>query len=99
MLHIINKSPFASNAFDTCLRVAQPGHAVLLIEDAIYAATQGSVMATRMRDAGDKLSLFVLQPDLDARGMTAKLLDGITPVDYAGFVDLVEKYPASQSWL
>ncbi len=52
-----------------------------------------------MRQAASKVSLFVLQPDLDARGMTAKLLDGITPVDYAGFVDLVEKYPASQSWL
>jgi tRNA 2-thiouridine synthesizing protein B len=99
MLHIINKSPFATNALDTCLRMAQPGHAVLLIEDAVYAATQGSATAERMRQAGTKLSLFVLQPDLDARGMSAKLQDGITPVDYAGFVDLVEKYPTSQSWL
>ncbi len=99
MLHIINKSPFDANALDTCLRMAQPGHAVLLIEDAVYAATQGSATAERMRQAGAKLSLFVLQPDLDARGMSAKLLDGITLVDYAGFVDLVEKYPTSQSWL
>ncbi|MDD2917548.1 sulfurtransferase complex subunit TusB [Rhodoferax sp.] len=99
MLHIINKSPFDTNALDTCLRMAQPGQAVLLIEDAVYAATQGSATAARMREAGAKLSLYVLQPDLDARGMTAKLQDGITPVDYAGFVDLVEKYPTSQSWL
>lgn len=99
MLHIINKSPFASNALDTCLRMAQAGHAVLLIEDGVYAATQGSATTERMRQAAAQLSLFVLQPDLDARGMTAKLLDGITLVDYAGFVDLVEKYPTSQSWL
>ena len=99
MLHIINKSPFATNALDTCLRMAQAGHAVLLIEDAVYAATQGSATAERMRQAGAKLSLFELQPDLDARGMSGKLLDGITSVDYAGFVDLVEKYPTSQSWL
>lgn len=99
MLHIINKSPFATNALDTCLRMAQPGHAVLLIEDGVYAATQGSATAERMRQAGAKLSLFVLQPDLDARGMNGKQLDGITLVDYAGFVDLVEKYPTSQSWL
>ena len=99
MLHIINKSPFDTNALDTCLRMAQPGHAVLLIEDGVYAATQGSATAERMRQACAKLNLFVLQPDLDARGMTAKLMDGITPVDYAGFVDLVEKYPTSQSWL
>ena len=99
MLHIINKSPFDTNALDTCLRMAQAGHAVLLIEDGVYAATQGSATAERMRQAGSKLSLFVLQPDLDARGMTGKQLDGITLVDYAGFVDLVEKYPTSQSWL
>ena len=99
MLHIVNKSPFATNTLDTCLRMAQAGHAVLLIEDAVYAATQGSAVTERMRQAASKLKLFVLQPDLDARGMTAKLQDGITPVDYAGFVDLVEKYPASQSWL
>ena len=89
MLHIINKSPFDTNALDTCLRMAQPGHAVLLIEDGVYAATQGSATAERMRQAAAKLSLFVLQPDLDARGMTARLLDGISLVDYAGFVDLV----------
>jgi tRNA 2-thiouridine synthesizing protein B len=99
MLHIVNKSPFATNALESCLRMAQAGHAVLLIEDGVYAATQGAATAERMRQAAGKLSLFVLQPDLDARGMTAKLQDGITPVDYAGFVDLVEKYPTSQSWL
>ncbi|MDI1244907.1 MAG: sulfurtransferase complex subunit TusB [Rhodoferax sp.] len=99
MLHIVNKSPFATNALDTCLRMAQTGHAVLLIEDGVYAATQGSATAERMRQAAAKLSLYVLQPDLDARGMTAKLMDGIMLVDYAGFVDLVEKYPTSQSWL
>ncbi|MBE0472609.1 sulfurtransferase complex subunit TusB [Rhodoferax sp.] len=99
MLHIINKSPFDTNALDTCLRMAQAGHAVLLIEDGVYAATQGSAMTERMRQAATKVSLFVLQPDLDARGMTAKLQDGITPVDYTGFVDLVEQYPTSQSWL
>jgi len=99
MLHIINKSPFDTNALDSCLRMAQPGQAVLLIEDAVYAATQGSALTERMRQAAAKVSLFVLQPDLDARGMGTKVQDGITPVDYAGFVDLVEKYPTSQSWL
>jgi sulfur transfer complex TusBCD TusB component (DsrH family) len=28
------------------------------------------------------------QPDMDARGVTGKLIDGVTLVDYAGFVDL-----------
>jgi tRNA 2-thiouridine synthesizing protein B len=36
---------------------------------------------------------------MDARGMTGKLIDGVTLTDYAGFVDLVEKHNTSHSWL
>jgi tRNA 2-thiouridine synthesizing protein B len=42
----------------------------------------------------------VLGPDLDARGISAdKLADGLSVVDYAGFVDLVEAKDKVQSWL
>ena len=34
MLHIINKSPFQTSTLATCLRMAQGGDALLLIEDA-----------------------------------------------------------------
>jgi len=99
MLHIINKSPFEKNSLSTCLRMAQPGHALLLIEDGIYAATQGSAVQSLIVDAAAKLSIFVLQPDVDARGMSSKLIAGVSAVDYGGFVDLVEKYNTSHSWL
>ena len=29
MLHIVNKSPFEKNSLDSCLRMAQPGQALL----------------------------------------------------------------------
>lgn len=99
MLHIINKSPFDASSLDTCLRMAQPGHALLLIEDGIYAAAKGSAVESRVAEACTKLSVFALQPDMDARGMTVKLIDGVTLTDYAGFVDLVEKHHTSHSWL
>ena len=51
MLHIINKSPFDANSLDTCLRMAQPGHALLLIEDGIYAAAKGSAVESRVAEA------------------------------------------------
>jgi tRNA 2-thiouridine synthesizing protein B len=39
-------------------------------------------------------------PDFAARGMKAEnLIDGIQGVDYAGFVDLVAEYKATQAWL
>ena len=99
MLHIVNKSPFQTSTLDTCLRLAQPGHALLLIEDAVYAATAGSATEARLRQACATLKVYALQPDLDARGVTAKLIDGVTLVDYAGFVDLTVEHPTSHAWL
>jgi tRNA 2-thiouridine synthesizing protein B len=95
MLHIVNKSPEHTNAFASCLRLAQPGSALLLIEDGVYAATRPSAMA----EATQSLKVYVLQPDLDARGMAGRRVDGVTPVDYPGFVDLVAEHSNNQSWL
>ena len=99
MLHIINKSPFETNTLDTCLRMAQPGHALLLIEDGVYAATQGSAAEERMRQACSTLKVYALQPDMDARGVAGKVMGGVTLVDYGGFVDLTEQHDTSHSWL
>ena len=99
MLHIVNKSPFQTSSLDTCLRMAQPGHALLLIEDGIYAATVGSAFEDKLRTACATLKVYALQPDMDARGVTGKLIDGITLVDYSGFVDLTVNYTTSNSWL
>jgi tRNA 2-thiouridine synthesizing protein B len=99
MLHIVNKSHTERSALASCLRLAQDGSALLLTEDGIYAATQGAATASGIAGAVARLKVHVLQPDVEARGMAGKLIDGITPVDYAGFVDLVAEHPSSQSWL
>ena len=99
MLHIVNKSPFQTSTLESCLRMAQAGSALLLIEDAVYAATVGSTAEAGLRQACDTLKVFALQPDMDARGVTGKLIDGVTLVDYGGFVDLTVEYPTSHSWL
>ncbi len=98
MLNIVNKSPQATCALDSALRIASSG-GLLLIEDGVYAATKGSPAEASLREAQSRLKIYVLLPDLEARGMADRLIDGVTPVDYAGFVDLVVEYPNSQSWL
>ncbi len=98
MLHIINKSPQDRNSLDSCLRVAQTG-AILLIEDGVYAATRGNAAEAKLREAMGKFKVYALGPDLDARGMSDRVIDGVTAVDYAGFVDLVAEQPNCQSWL
>ena len=99
MLHIVNKSPYEKSALDSCLRVAQPGHAVLLIEDAVYAAARGGSGAEKIQKAAATLKLFALAPDVEARGLRERVIDGVTMVDYAGFVDLVANHTTNQSWL
>jgi len=98
MLHIINKAPLGNSSLDSCLRVAQGGN-ILLIEDAVYAATSGTATEDKMREAMKHFKVHVLQPDLEARGLADRLLDGINGVDYGGFVDLVAESKNCQSWL
>jgi tRNA 2-thiouridine synthesizing protein B len=99
MLHIVNKSHAQTRTLESCLRMTKPGHALLLIEDAIYAATRGGTASSRLSEVLKTLKVYVLQPDVEARGMASQLVDGIKAVDYAGFVDLVAEHPNNQSWL
>lgn len=99
MLHIVNKSPFENSALESCLRIARPGSAVLLIEDAVYAATRGNTLEHDVRQATGALELYALAPDLEARGMKDAAIDGVHLVDYGGFVDLVAAHESVQSWL
>lgn len=98
MLHIVNKSPMENSSLESCLNVATSGD-VLLIEDAVYAATTGNGFAPKLLAAMGKVKVYVLQPDLDARGMGDRLLAGVTSVDYSGFVDLTTTNKTCQSWL
>ncbi len=100
MLHLINKSPTERNALDSCFRLAKPGGAILLIEDGVYAAVAKADHAEKISSRMNEYSFFVLGPDVAARGLSdIPLIDGITVVDYDGFVDLVTEHDVTQSWL
>jgi tRNA 2-thiouridine synthesizing protein B len=43
-------------------------------------------------------SIYALKPDVEARGMQNRVMDGVRLVDYEGFVDLVAELDAVQSW-
>jgi tRNA 2-thiouridine synthesizing protein B len=99
-LHTVNKSPLDKNALASCLRFAAAGSAILLIEDGVYAAVKGTAVEGRLREAMGSHKVYALGPDLRARGMKDdRVIDGITLVDYAGFVDLVESTDKVQAWL
>jgi len=100
MLHLINKSPFERTALDSCLRLAQAGSSILLIEDGVYAALKNAAHAEKIAGRMEDFSFYVLGPDVAARGMSdTPLIEGIDVVDYEGFVDLVAEHDVTQSWL
>ncbi len=100
ILHTVNKSPFERDALDSCLEFATEGAAVLLFEDGIYGAIEGTRVAPRVSDALGRLRIFVLGPDLRARGFSAdRVIEGIKVVDYDGFVDLAAENDKVQAWL
>ncbi|WP_029008514.1 sulfurtransferase complex subunit TusB [Azospirillum halopraeferens] len=100
MLHTVNKSPFERNNLDACLNRAAAGSAILLYEDAVYAAVAGTAVAERVRHAAEQHDVYVLAPDLQARGMKdAALVEGVKPVDYTGFVELVAARGTATAWL
>lgn len=98
MLHILNKSPLENASLDSVLRLAKSG-ALLLIEDAVYGATRGNAAEPKLREAMARMKVYALAPDLQARGVADRLLDGVATVDFDGFVDLVVEHPNCQSWL
>ena len=100
MLHLINKSPFEKSALSSCLRLAESGSGILLLEDAVFAAMQGTKFTEEVAGCSEKFQFYVLGPDLAARGMSDKpIIDGLKIVDYEGFVDLVAEHDAVHSWL
>ncbi len=99
MLHIVNKSPFTTTSLESCLRVSKPGATILLIEDGVYGALDGSRVSDAVRTALADRTVCVLGVDAAARGVEGKVLDGIDVVDYDGFVDLVAANDGVQSWL
>ena len=100
MLHLINKSPFERTALDSCLRLAKPGSSILLIEDGVYAVLKNAAHAEKITGRMEDFSFYVLGPDVAARGLDdTPLIDGLTVVDYEGFVDLVVEHDVTQSWL
>jgi tRNA 2-thiouridine synthesizing protein B len=99
-LHMVNKSPFERNAMQSCLEHTLEGDGVILFEDGVYGAVKGSAVTDLIANKAGAVKVYVLGPDLAARGITdGRIVEGVTVVDYPGFVDLVTTHERTQSWL
>ena len=100
MLHTINKSPFEKNSLESCLRLIDVNSALLLIEDGVYGALKNTSVESKVIEAQKSVKLYVLGPDLKARGLDKNsLITNIEIIDYKGFVKLVAENDKIQNWL
>lgn len=99
ILHTVNKSPFVNNALQSCLRLATQSDGILLIEDGVYGGLSHTRFTPQLEQALADFSLYILQPDLAARGIVEQAHPGIQRVDYAGFVELTVLYDKVQAWV
>ena len=93
ILHTVSKSPFSNQAWQECLYCVNPGDSILLLEDGVYAALQGSKM-----ESSDHTHLYAIDVDVNARGLQNKLIAGVEIVDYARFVELSTTHQSVVSW-
>lgn len=100
VLHTVNRSPFEKSSLASCVDHALDGSAILLFEDAVYAAARGTQSESLITAALERVKVYALGPDLKARGIAAeRVLDGVAIVDYEGFVDLAVEHDTVQAWL
>jgi tRNA 2-thiouridine synthesizing protein B len=99
-LHTVNKSPFEKSSLASCLAHVSAGASVLLFEDGVYGALRGTKTAEALEAALASVNVYVLGEDLKARGFAEdRLINGISVVDYGGFVDLAAQVDTVQAWL
>lgn len=99
VLHTVNRSPWTHGAFESCLARARPGSGVILIEDGVLGALQGSPFAQRVAELEGVIEFFALGPDLAARGIEPeRVAPGIEVIDHGGFVDLACRFDKTLAW-
>jgi len=100
ILHTVNKSPYERNNLESCLTYSKAGSGIILIEDGVYGAISQSGKSELLKAAVSDKKVYVLGPDLKARGLSEDLMiEGVEIVDYDRFVVLVTEFDKVQAWL
>ena len=96
VLHTVNRSPHHNQTLLNCLRVISSPAVLLLIEDGVYGATTAS--QPLFDQLPSDIDCYVLQADIEARGLTEQISTRFSSVDDAGFVELSVRCQRIQSW-
>lgn len=97
-LHIVNKSPEQPSPMDRCLNFSSEGDSLLLTEDGVYFALPSKLHKIQPLFNTKQVTIYALEEDLIARGISKLTDDSIKTVNYDGFVELTATHSKSSSW-
>lgn len=98
MLHIINKTNFIESQNLSVLQVIKPEDALLFLADGVYLLHKTNPHVEILLSHIDSERIFVLEPDVTARGLKDLINNEIKLVDYDDFVVLTEQYHPTMNW-
>lgn len=95
ILHTLKTSPFQTRAMEHCLNLLSAQDSLLLIEDAVIASHAQHEYFQKLQWLAEQNRLFVLQADLQARGISNKIGKSCS---YLDFVALVIQHKSQLAW-
>ncbi|MCV2535585.1 sulfurtransferase complex subunit TusB [Enterobacter wuhouensis] len=95
MLHTLSRSPWQCD-IDALMRMLREGDALLLMQDGVLAALEGSRFVEILNSA--PISVSALKDDLDARGLFGQISAKIDVIGYTEFVNLTVKHASQMNW-
>jgi tRNA 2-thiouridine synthesizing protein B len=95
ILNTFNKNDIRSTSLLCCLATIAANDALLLFADGVYAALPQSGLLQAV-PAG--VTLYVLQEDLAARGISDKIGPDFNRIDYMEFVALTLQFSKTVNW-
>lgn len=95
MLHTLHCSAWQTD-ISILLRLLQDGDELLLLQDGVTAAIEGSRFLESFRNA--PITVYALEEDIEARGLGGQISDSVVRVSYTDFVRLTVKHASLLAW-
>lgn len=95
MLHTLSRSPWQCD-FAALLRTLRPGDDLLLLQDGVVAGIEGGRFLELLLNA--PITVYALNEDIEARGLSAQISTSIGKVGYTDFVSLTVKQRNHIAW-
>ncbi len=96
VLHVINK--MTTSLWRDCVATLNAGDALLLTEDAVFAAVQGHEHQHFLQQLQCLPRVYALVEDLAARGISARISPAFVSITYGDFVALSLEHTKVVNW-